>query len=198
MQAPKRDTGWGPMQVHFEAARQAAEAAKAAGYPVELHEPNLPIYAEEGESKRLAKKGADEEREWRGDSYLLLQDKSRLGEFGRFLRDKLGYDLIVDVTAVDYDAEDESLWGIYALLSLAHKARLTIKVHIPKAAPEIDSVTPVWPGASWHERETGEMYGITYAGHPDPRNILLPDDWVGHPLRKDYEFPEEYHGISCV
>ena len=51
--------------------------------------------------------------------------------------------------------------------------------------------------SQWHERECAEMFGITFVGHPDPRNILLPDDWVGYPLRKDYEFPKEYHGISC-
>ncbi len=56
---------------------------------------------------------------------------------------------------------------------------------------------PVHRTCQWHERECAEMFGITFTGHPDPRNILLADDWVGYPLRKDYEFPEEYHGISC-
>jgi NADH-quinone oxidoreductase subunit C len=56
---------------------------------------------------------------------------------------------------------------------------------------------PVYRASQWHERECAEMFGIVFEGHPDPRNILLPDDWVGSPLRKDYEFPKEYHGISC-
>ena len=56
---------------------------------------------------------------------------------------------------------------------------------------------PVHRASQWHERECAEMFGITFEGHPDPRNILLPDDWIGHPLRKDYEYPKEYHGISC-
>jgi NADH-quinone oxidoreductase subunit C len=59
------------------------------------------------------------------------------------------------------------------------------------------SSVSVHRGAQWAERECGEMFGITFEGHPDPRNILLPEDWIGSPLRKDYEFPEEYHGISC-
>jgi len=59
------------------------------------------------------------------------------------------------------------------------------------------STTAVYRASQWHERECAEMFGITFEGHPDPRNILLPDDWVGHPMRKDYEFPKEYHGVSC-
>ena len=70
-------------------------------------------------------------------------------------------------------------------------------VGLPKSALAIASATAVHRGAQWHEREAAEMFGIDFVGHPDPRNILLPDDWVGSPLRKDYEFPDEYHGISC-
>ena len=59
------------------------------------------------------------------------------------------------------------------------------------------STVPVYRASQFHERECAEMFGITFTGHPDPRNMLLPDDWVGYPMRKDYEFPKEYHGISC-
>lgn len=201
MQAPQRDTAWGPMEVHFEAAREAAKALEEAGFPVELHEPNLPVFAPKGEGKRLAKKKKDEELEWRGDSYVLVKDRSRLVEAMRYLKQNLEYQTIIDVTGVDFDAEDENLWCVYQIMSLTKKARLTVKVLVPKEPKEdcqVDSVVPVYQGADWHEREAGEFFGITFHGHPDPRNILLPDDWVGHPLRKDYEFPEEYHGISCV
>ncbi len=83
------------------------------------------------------------------------------------------------------------------LLSLSHRHRLAVKCILPKENPVMPTTVPVHRASQWHERECAEMFGITFEGHPDPRNILLPDDWVGYPLRKDYEFPEEYHGISC-
>ncbi|RMH05176.1 MAG: NADH-quinone oxidoreductase subunit C [Planctomycetota bacterium] len=194
-----RDTAWGPVEIHREAARAAADALRSAGCPVELHEPNLPTYAPPGEGKRLAKKHKEEnpEYEWRGDSYLLLTDRLRLLEVARFLRDELGYDMLIDATAVDFDAADDHLWAVYQLLALGRKTRLTLKTMVPKADCRIDSLVPVWPAANWHEREAAEMFGIVYTGHPDPRPLLLPEDWVGHPLRKDYQYPDEYHGISC-
>lgn len=200
MTAPTRDTQWGPTKAWIEAAREAAQAAEKAGFEVELHEPNLPTYAEPDEAKRLAKKAKEEgaEREWRGDPYLFLKDPGRIADLCRFFRDDLEYQQAIDVTAVDYDAEHHELWGVYSLLSLTKKWRLTVKIHIPKSHCRVPSVTPVYPAADWHERESAEFFGITYEGHPDPRHMLLPDDWVGYPLRKDYEFPEEYHGISCV
>lgn len=195
---PKRETGWGPQQTYLQGARAAAAAARQAGFPVELHEPNLPTYAGEGEAKELAAAHKEGRHLWRGDAFLLLADRAQIVALCRFLRDRLQYDCIIDVTAVDYAAEEANLWGVYALLSLTTRLRLTVKTYIPKADCRIDSVVAVYPGANWHEREAAEFYGISYAGHPDPRHMLLPDDWVGYPLRKDYEFPKEYHGISCV
>lgn len=198
MLEPRRDTCWGPMQVHLEAAREAAGALRAAGFPVELHEPNLPVHAAEGEAKELAAAHKEGRHLWRGDPYLLLADRARLVELCRFLRDELGYDCLIDVTAADWAAEEPVLWGLYQVLSLRRKARLSIKVHIPKDDCRVPSVVPVYPGANWHEREAAEFYGVSYEGHPDPRHMLLPDDWQGFPLRKDYQFPSEYHGISCL
>ncbi|TAH39365.1 MAG: NADH-quinone oxidoreductase subunit C [Planctomycetota bacterium] len=198
MPALQRDTGWGPMQAYFEAARAAHAALSQAGFPVELHQPNLPVFAAEGEAKELAAAHKEGKHLWRGDAYVQLADRGRIVGLCRFLRDQLAYQQIIDVTAVDHAAEDKELWGMYAFLSLTTKLRLSVKTMIPKDDCRIDSIVPVYPGANWHERETAEFYGITYTGHPDPRHMLLPDDWVGNPLRKDYKFPEEYHGISCV
>jgi NADH-quinone oxidoreductase subunit C len=111
--------------------------------------------------------------------------------------ERLQFELLVDITASDPGIEDTNLWILVELLSVKHRHRLALKALLPKEDPTLASATAVYRAAQWHERECAEMYGVTFEGHPDPRNILLPDDWVGHPMRKDYEFPTEYHGISC-
>ena len=133
-----------------------------------------------------------------GDPFVLV-DPRRLVDFLHCCRDdeRLAFELLVDLSATDPAAADESLWINVQLLSLRHRQRLAIKCLLPKADPRLPSTVPVHRASQWHERECAEMFGITFEGNPDPRNILLPDDWVGHPLRKDYEFPKEYHGISC-
>ncbi len=133
-----------------------------------------------------------------GDPYLLI-DCARIVDFLLVCRDdpKLSFEILADITASDPAADDEHFWVLLNLLSIEHKHRLALKGLLPKANPVLPSATKVYRAAQWNERECAEMYGITFEGHPDPRNILLPDDWVGYPLRKDYEFPKEYHGISC-
>ncbi len=141
----------------------------------------------------------------------------RLVEVCRFLRDdpRLRFDLLNDVCGVDHLEPDPKklpkagfephVEVVYQLSSFAHPGRrLTLRVVLPRWAngvegelPEVPTVTGVWPAADWHERECFDLIGVTFVGHPDPRRILLNDDWVGHPLRKDYEFPLEYHGIRC-
>lgn len=130
---------------------------------------------------------------------FVLIEPAKIVEFLRVCRDdeRLHFELLVDITASDPSADDENLWVLAELLSVKHKHRLAIKAILPKAAPSLPSATAIYRAAQWHERECAEMFGIRFEGHPDPRNILLPDDWVGHPMRKDYEFPKEYHGISC-
>jgi len=133
-----------------------------------------------------------------GDPFLIV-DPQQLRQFLHVCRDdpKLKFEIAADLTATDPAKDDENLWINVQLLSVTHRHRLAIKCLLPKSAPSLPTTVPVYRTCQWHEREAAEMYGITFVGHPDPRNILLPDDWVGHPLRKDYEFPEEYHGISC-
>ena len=83
----------------------------------------------------------------------------------------------------------------YDLWSFAWRHRIAVKVFVNRAAPIVASVQAIWPAANWHEREAFDLLGIQFEGHPDLRRILCADDWVGFPLRKDYEFPREYHGI---
>ncbi len=140
---------------------------------------------------------------------------ARWPEVARFLRDdpRLGFNLLRCVTGVDRPAKNE-LEAIYDLLAMRPAAGregcwqaagvFAVKVRVDRASPHVPSVAEVWPAADWHERETYDLLGIVFDGHPDsvddgegahPRRILCPDDWAGHPLRKDYLFPLEYHGI---
>jgi NADH-quinone oxidoreductase subunit C len=91
---------------------------------------------------------------------------------------------------------------VYHFSSITHSHRFVLKLHLPRwkgdkagELPEVPSVVELWKGADWHEREVYDLCGVQFTGHPDLRRILLSEDWVGHPLRKDYEFPLEYHGI---
>jgi len=133
-----------------------------------------------------------------GEAYVLIDPKAAL-DFLFAVRDdaELAFDILADLTATDPDAEDESLWLNLHLLSLKRGHRLAVKAMVPKSDPVVPSMVQAHMAAHYHERECSEMFGITFDGNPDPRNILLPDDWVGYPLRKDYEFPKEYHGVSC-
>ncbi len=133
-----------------------------------------------------------------GDPFVLV-DSALLPAFLETVRDdpEVRFEMVIDLTATDPSTDNENLEILVQLLSMEHRHRLSIKCLLPKANPVMPTSVPVHRTCQWHERECAEMYGITFEGHPDPRNILLPDDWVGHPLRKDYVFPDEYHGISC-
>ena len=96
----------------------------------------------------------------------------------------IGFDMLGMVTAVDYGEEFEL---VYRIRSREMRVGIIVRTRLPRTEPHITSVTDLWPGANWHEREVFDLFGITFDGHPDLRRLLLPDDWVGHPLRKDYE-----------
>src|SRR3954454_23486481 len=139
---------------------------------------------------------------------------SELLEVARFLRDdsRLRFDILNCISGVDYletDPKKAPKAGfephtevVYHLQSFAHTHRFVLKVILPRwkddkpgELPEVPSVTSLWRAADWHEREVYDLSGIWFTGHPNLTRILLAEDWVGHPLRKDYEFPLEYHGI---
>jgi NADH-quinone oxidoreductase subunit C len=157
------------------------------------------------------------------DPYVVIEP-SDLPAVCRFLRDdpRLRFDILNCITGVDYLETDPKkapkagfephLEVVYHFSSLSNRPkdangkerllRFTVKLILPRwkdnkpgELPEVPSISSFWSGADWHERETYDLCGIWFTGHPDLHRILLSEDWVGYPLRKDYEFPLEYHGI---
>lgn len=126
-----------------------------------------------------------EVKEFRGEVTVTVS-KEHIVDICRFLKTDLHYNLLTDVTAVDYLGRDPRFMVVYNLYSIPNKDRLRVKAAVSETAPEIDSVCCVWNSANWLERETFDLFGITFVGHPDLRRILMTDDWIGHPLRKDY------------
>lgn len=104
----------------------------------------------------------------------------------RFLKSDLQFLRLSTVTGVDRFPAEPRFEVVYHLHSPARNERLRLKCRLSGGDPEIDSVTAVWRGANWYERETFDLFGIRFRNHPDLRRIMLPDDWEGHPLRKDY------------
>jgi NADH-quinone oxidoreductase subunit C len=108
---------------------------------------------------------------------------------------RLRFDLLRCISATDRPAAGQ-IELAYDLISTVFGHVLALKVILDRTAPQVESVSGVWPAAEWHEREAFDLMGVTFLNHPDLRRILLPDDWVGHPLRKDEREPQEYKGIK--
>ncbi|TLM77898.1 MAG: NADH-quinone oxidoreductase subunit C [Actinobacteria bacterium] len=119
-----------------------------------------------------------------GDGVLAVEPGALLSSAEDLKR--LGFDRLGMVTAVDYGEQFEIVVRLHAP---EHHAAVFLKCRVPRSEPRVPSLTALWPGADWHERETYDLFGIVFEGHPDLRRIMLPDDWRGHPLRKDYEDP---------
>jgi NADH/F420H2 dehydrogenase subunit C len=120
----------------------------------------------------------------KGDFLSLEIDRTHLVAVCRFLRDQLGFDLLSCISGVDMLDHVES---VYHLRALTRGQLLQIKVRLDAEKPEVDRVVSVWPTANWLERETYDMYGIRYVGHPDLRRMLLDDDFEGYPLLKSFK-----------
>lgn len=128
---------------------------------------------------------------------FLVVDAASIVELSTYLRDEpeLAFDTLHCLSAVDYVKEDR-IEIVYHLSSLKHRHWIVLKVRLPRGEPKVATVEAVWPTANWHEREAYDLFGVVFEGHSDFRRILLPEDWAGHPLRKDWEWPEEWHGIQ--
>jgi NADH-quinone oxidoreductase subunit C len=116
-------------------------------------------------------------------------------EVSRFLREdpRLSFDVLMCLSGVDYK---ERFAVAYHLHSLKNRHVLGLKAMLPRENPSLPTVDDVWPAANFQERETFDLFGIAFTGSKDLRRILLPEDWDGHPLRKDYKYPDFYHGIK--
>ncbi len=128
--------------------------------------------------------------------------RERLVEVAFKLRDtpSLRFEMCLGVSGVHYPEQSgRELHVVYVLLSLTHNRRVRLEVSVPDSDPHLPSLVEVWGGTNWHERETWDMFGIIFDGHPGLTRILMPDDWPGHPQRKDYPLggiPIEYKGAT--
>jgi len=137
---------------------------------------------------------------FRDQTYVTVR-RDNIVEMCRYLHDTpdIYMDYLADLCGNDYPDRRNRFEVVYNLFSIKHRHRLCLKVALSEDDPSVDSVVSIWNGANWHEREACDMYGIVFNGHPDLRRILMPEDWEGYPLRKDYPLkgPEdEYKGFE--
>jgi NADH-quinone oxidoreductase subunit C len=148
---------------------------------------------------RLEKQFSGRVRDFKGDApepYLTVEGET-IVEVCRYLRDDadLKFEVLSDQTAVDWPKE-EKIQLVYHLYSYTGRHQIVLKVDLPRDNPKIATVEEIWKIANWYEREIFDLFGVIFDGHSDLRRIMLPEDWVGYPLRKDYIEQEEYDGIS--
>ncbi len=122
------------------------------------------------------------------DEMTICVDRSDIREACALLRDDPAcpFNFLSDVTCVDWYPSEPRFEVVYHLLSIPKKERVRLKVRLNSSSPSVDSITSVWPGANFFEREVYDLFGVRFAGHPHLRRIMMPEDWEGHPLRKDY------------
>ncbi len=136
------------------------------------------------------------------DQVSITLKRDKIIDICRYLHDnpELSFNYLSDLCGTDYPHKDPRFEVVYNLYSIKHRHGIRLKALIPEQDPSIDTVVSIWIGANWHEREACDMYGIVFKGHPDLRRILMPEDWEGYPLRKDYPLkgPEdsEYRGYE--
>jgi NADH-quinone oxidoreductase subunit C len=123
--------------------------------------------------------------EFRGETTVVVK-KDAIVAVCAFLKKDLGFNFLTDLCAIDYLDQAPRFMMVYQLYNIATHQRLRIKAAVEEGDARIDTVSCVWATANWLERECFDLMGIVFNNHPDPRRILMPDDWVGHPLRKDY------------
>ncbi len=132
-------------------------------------------------------------REEEGQFPVLRVEKARIIPVLRLLRDVFGFESLMCETAAD---KEDRIDLIYHLFSTECRETLVVKTELPRENPQVATAEEVWKSANWYEREIYDLFGVEFVGHSDLVRILLPSDWVGHPLRKDYVAAPEYHGMK--
>lgn len=136
--------------------------------------------------KDLVARFNGEESEFRDDVRLTIAGDDIIAASTK-LRDEFGFEMLADLTAVDYWPETDPRFNVvYRFRSIKHNIDLQIRVPVPAEKPELPTLEGIYPNANWYEREIWDMFGIHFDGHSNLRRILMPHDWQGHPLRKDY------------
>src|SRR5271165_3717204 len=166
------------------AAKPPAAPAKPAGPVPEPWESELVTSL-----KQQYGSGIVEALRYMGQKYVTV-DSSILPEILLRMRDAEGFDYCVDITAVHYPKREQQFDVVYVLYSFPHNERIRVKARI-KDGEHVQSAVAIWPTADWLEREAFDMFGIVFDGHPGLKRILLPEDWKGHPLRKDYDILQQ-------
>lgn len=127
---------------------------------------------------------------------VLLKDAAQMLEVARFLQTERHFEHLALITSVDFKTHIDVIYNFW---SYSRNLPFEVKVRVPPDNPKVPSLTGLWVGADWHERENYDLMGVVFEGHPDLRRILLPPTWKGHPLRKDYEWKkEQYVGLDPV
>jgi NADH-quinone oxidoreductase subunit C len=129
-----------------------------------------------------------EEAKFDRDEMTICVDRSSIRDACVLLRDdpRCPFDFLSDVTCVDWYPQEPRFEVVYHLLSISKKERVRLKVRLNSGSPAVESVTPLWPAANFFEREVYDLFGVRFNGHPYLRRLLMPEDWEGYPLRKDY------------
>jgi NADH-quinone oxidoreductase subunit C len=122
------------------------------------------------------------------DEMTIFLDRSDIRDACALLKNdpECPFNFLSDVTCVDWYPSEPRFEVVYHLLSISKKERVRLKVHLNSSSTSIDSITSLWPGANFFEREVYDLFGVRFTGHPYLRRIMMPEDWEGHPLRKDY------------
>ena len=166
---------------------RAAAAPKAAAPPAK-EAPPKPLPLDNELVQKLKARFGDAIREATLDrkQAIVTIAADQLREISRYCRDEEKFDMLVDLTAVDWPKREKRFDVILILYSFAKNERVRLKAHAGETEP-VPSVCEIWPAANWLERECYDMFGIVFEGHPDLKRILMPDEWQGYPLRKDYD-----------